>query len=288
MSKKKVYAIVLCLVLLIAVTLPGTLATDATQAEPSADTTPAPEEPGTVQMPNEVTFVSGEKEGEQTTEGQTTENDSTGESTDAPAPVCNCEPVDGVHADTCPLNPDYKAPEAPKTEGEETQNPDQTNSSENTPENPETPEQKPEEQKECTCDPKPAEGEAHKEGCPFYVKPEEQPQQPAELTHIDSCTAECTGENCACACHLFKRIMACTTLEAIDALVQATPEEQLNTLTADEIAQIEAYMQTLVPEPLPAIVIEPSAPPVESEVSLPIVNYTYVAPFGEPVTGGQN
>lgn len=279
MSKKKVYAIVLCLVLLIAVTLPGTLATDATQAEPSNDV-PASEEPGTVQMPNEVTFVSGEKEGEKTTEGQTTENDSTGESTDAP--VCNCEPVDGVHAETCPLNPDYEAPETPKTEGENT-NPDQTNSSENTTE---TPEQKPEEQKECTCDPKPAEGEAHKEGCPLYEKPEE---KPAELTHIDSCTAECTGENCACSCHVYRHIMACTTLDEIWAIIEKTPEAAFATLTEEQNAAIDAKITALEPEPAPEIVITPTTDvTVPSEIVYQTVNYTDVAPFGEPVTGGQN
>ena len=40
--------------------------------------------------------------------------------------------------------------------------------------------------------------------------------------------------------------------------------------------------------PLPAIVIEESEPPVESEICRATVNYTDVAPFGEPVTGGEN
>ena len=42
-----------------------------------------------------------------------------------------------------------------------------------------------------------------------------------------------------------------------------------------------------MPAPLPAIVIEESEPPVESEVYRPTVNYACVAPFGAPVTGGQ-
>ena len=45
-------------------------------------------------------------------------------------------------------------------------------------------------------------------------------------------------------------------------------------------------MDLLMPAPLPAIVIEESEPPVESEIYRPTVNYTNVAPFGEPVTGG--
>ena len=52
--------------------------------------------------------------------------------------------------------------------------------------------------------------------------------------------------------------------------------------------QVEAHMEALMPAPLPAIVIEESEPPVESEICRATVNYTDVAPFGEPVTGGEN
>ena len=36
----------------------------------------------------------------------------------------------------------------------------------------------PAEPKTCTCDPAPAEGEAHKEGCPLYVAPEKPDEEP--------------------------------------------------------------------------------------------------------------
>lgn len=133
--------------------------------------------------------------------------------------------------------------------------------------------------KECTCGA--AEGEAHKEGCPLYVKPVSNASK-----HIDTCTEGCTGEDCKCPCHLFDRLMACQTLEEIEAIIKATPEDVLKSLSEEQVAQVEAYMDSLMPAPLPAIVIEESEPPVESEIYRPTVNYTNVAPFGKPVTGG--
>lgn len=135
--------------------------------------------------------------------------------------------------------------------------------------------------KECTCGA--AEGEAHKEGCPLYVKPVSDASK-----HIDTCTEGCTGEDCKCPCHLFDRLMACKTLEEIEAIIKATPENVLKSLSEEQVAQVEAYMDKLMPAPLPAMVIEESEPPVESEIYRPTVNYTNVAPFGDPVTGGNN
>ena len=154
---------------------------------------------------------------------------------------------------------------------------------ETTPDATPAPEVSPEETKECTCDPAPAEGEAHKEGCPLYVKPVSDASK-----HIDTCTEGCTGEDCKCPCHLFDRLMACQTLEEIEAIIKATPEDVLKSLSEEQVAQVEAYMDKLMPAPLPAIVIEESEPPVESEIYRPTVNYTNVAPFGDPVTGGNN
>ena len=136
--------------------------------------------------------------------------------------------------------------------------------------------------KECTCSA--AEGEAHKEGCPLYAAPE----KPADPSHIDICSDDCTDADCKCTCHLMKKIMACKTLEEIEAIIKATPEDVLKSLSEEQVAQVEAYMDKLMPAPLPAIVIEESEPPVESEIYRPTVNYTNVAPFGDPVTGGNN
>ena len=111
---------------------------------------------------------------------------------------------------------------------------------------------------------------------------------PDDFKHMGTCTKDCTDAECKCPCHLFNKIMACTTLEEIEAMIEATPEDVLRSLSEEQIAQVEAHMEALMPAPLPAIVIEASEPPVESEICRATVNYTDVAPFGEPVTGGEN
>ena len=140
--------------------------------------------------------------------------------------------------------------------------------------------------KTCTCDPAPAEGEAHKEGCPLYAAAAEKTEEETPVVHIEGCSDDCTAEECKCTCHLMKKIMECKTLEEIEAVIAATSEEELKALSEEQVAKIEAHMAKLMPAPAPAIVIEESEAPVESEVYNPTVNYTYVAPFGEPVTGG--
>lgn len=87
---------------------------------------------------------------------------------------------------------------------------------------------------------------------------------------------------------LYDRIMACKTLEEIEDIIMETMEEDLKALTEEQIARIEEYMNSLMPEPLPEIVIEESDPPVESEIYRPTVNYDDVAPFLDPVVGGQD
>ena len=109
-----------------------------------------------------------------------------------------------------------------------------------------------------------------------------------DFKHMGTCTKDCTDAECKCLCHLFNKIMACTTLEEIEAMIEATPEDVLRSLSEEQIAQVEVHMEALMPAPLPAIVIEESEPPVESEICRATVNYTDVAPFGEPVTGGEN
>lgn len=87
---------------------------------------------------------------------------------------------------------------------------------------------------------------------------------------------------------LFERLMVCTTLEELFTLADETPEEELLALTDEENAQIEAKIAALEPEPLPAVVIEESSDePVPSEIIYPTVNFDEVAPFGDPVVGGE-
>lgn len=183
-----------------------------------------------------------------------------------------------VSSDQDAVNSDFTvdtaspAPETQETTGEPEQ-----------PIDPENPEQPAEPELTCTCDPAPAEGEAHKEGCPLYVDP----NAPIVINHIETCLEGCTGEECACVCHLYEKIMAAETLEEIETILAETSEEELKALTEEMIAKIEARMTELMPAPLPAIIIEESEPPVESEVCRATVNYANVAPFGAPVTGGQ-
>ena len=239
MNKKKLFAVVISLALVIGVVLPGTLALSTDQTSSN----------GTNEVPTETTTPAPDTTETPVPEGTEAPAETP---TEEPVKTCTCDPkpAEGeAHKEVCPL---YVAPEQPA-----------------------------EAEKTCTCAPKPAEGEAHKEGCPLYVKPVSNASK-----HIDTCTEGCTGEDCKCPCHLFDRLMACQTLEEIEAIIKATPEDVLKSLSEEQVAQVEAYMDSLMPAPLPAIVIEESEPPVESEIYRPTVNYTNVAPFGEPVTGG--
>ena len=133
---------------------------------------------------------------------------------------------------------------------------------------------------QCTCGA--AEGEAHKEGCPLYAKP-----VPDDFKHMGTCTKDCTDAECKCPCHLFNKIMACTTLEEIWAAFDEASDETVNALTDEQNAQIDAKIEALEPAPAPAVVIEESnEETVPSEIVYGTVNYTFVAPFGDPVTGG--
>ena len=239
MNKKKLFAVVISLALVIGVVLPGTLALSTDQTSSN----------GTTEVPTETTTPAPDTTETPVPEGTEAPAETP---TEEPVKTCTCDPqpAEGeAHKEGCPL---YVAPEQPA-----------------------------EAEKTCTCDPKPAEGETHREGCPLYVKPVSNASK-----HIDTCTEGCTGEDCKCPCHLFDRLMACQTLEEIEAIIKATPEDVLKSLSEEQVAQVEAYMDKLMPAPLPAIVIEESEPPVESEIYRPTVNYTNVAPFGEPVTGG--
>ena len=214
MTKKKFLTLLLCLVMIVSVTLPTTLALSSDSDGASDEVSLTPEEPG-----------------------------AEGEEGEGP------EPYDG------PI--DQELPEDPEN-----------------PENPDEP--------VCTCDPQPEEGEPHQLDCPLYEEPEAQ-----DSSHIPTCFDGCEEPFCTCPCHLFDRIMACMTIEEAEAIIEAASEEALALLTEEQIARIEAHLTALMPEPLPPITIEESEPPVESEIYSPTVNFTYVAPFGEPVTGGR-
>ena len=176
----------------------------------------------------------------------------------------------------------------------------------------------PAEPKTCTCDPAPAEGEAHKEGCPLYVAPEKPAEEPktepeaetktctcdpapadgeehkegcplyvAPFVHLEGCADDCTAEDCKCPCHLMKKIMECTTLDEIWEVLEAASEEALEALTDEQNKKIDARIEELEPVPAPAVTLKAADSIVESEIFVPTANYTNVAPFGEPVGRGQ-
>lgn len=132
----------------------------------------------------------------------------------------------------------------------------------------------------CTCGA--AEGETHKEDCPLYTAPEVS----AASSHTGSCSGGCTDKDCKCGCHLFAKIMACTTLDEIWAVFDEAPDAAINALTDEQNAQIDTKIEALEPAPAPAVIIEESnEKTVPSEIVYRTVNYTFVAPFGDPVTG---
>lgn len=240
MNKKKLFAVVISLALVIAFVLPGTLAVSTDQTSSN----------GTIEVPTETT----------TPAPDTTETPAPEETeapvetpTEEPAKTCTCDPqpAEGeAHKEGCPL---YAAPEQPA-----------------------------EAEKTCTCDPKPAEGEAHKEGCPLYAAPE----KPAAPSHIDTCSDDCADAECKCACHLFNKIMACTTLDQVWAIMDHMTDEQWDALSEAQMDAIDQLIARLDTQPIPMQPEEDNNPQIESEIIYPTVTYTYVAPFGDPVTGG--
>ena len=88
---------------------------------------------------------------------------------------------------------------------------------------------------------------------------------------------------------LFERLMACETLEKLFNLASATSKEELQALTDDENAQIEAKIENLASIRLfPADEEEMNVEteePIISEIIYPTVNFDNVAPFGAPVEG---
>jgi len=193
---------------------------------------------------------------------------------------------------------DAEETEAPETEESteaaetETSAAEETTEAE-TPETSETEETKETEARECTCG---TEDGIHDEDCPLYkktIKATESnattpttPPAPVTQVHLEGCTDDCTGEDCACPCHkmsLFDRLMTCETLEQLFALADKTPEEELLALTEEENMRISAKIKALEPEPLPPVEEEfldiVADETVISEDFCPTINFEYVAPL---------
>ena len=322
MKNKKVFALIVSLALIVGVVLPGTL---AFSNEPAGQTQEAAAAADTKLTEEKTQEVKTEEVKTELPKAEAPKAEAPkAETPKVQEPQCTCDPkpAEGQpHKDNCPVKlaadkaaaekaaAEAKAKlEAEKAETEKTPDPkpEQKPAAEQKPATEQKPEaeQKPAEEKNCTCDPKPGEGQAHKEGCPLYVVP----QKPAEdktctcgpkpedgkqhktdcplFQHLETCGENCTGENCKCPCHLFDQLLACKTKEDMEAIIAATEKEVLLLLSDTQVAKVESHMESLMPAPLPPIVIEESDPPVESEIYTPTVNYTTVAPFVGPVSGG--
>lgn len=258
MSKKKLLTAVISLVLVIAVALPGTLAvSNATATGETPEGTTAPAE--------ELKCTCGAAEGEEHKATCALRSLPAGEDRGEPTEekTCTCAAPEGEpHKEGCPLYVDPNAPAdptAPATDpAEGTQAPEVLT---------------------CTCDPVREEGQPHEQTCPLYDGPK----------HIGTCSDDCTDENCTCTCHLFNKIMACTTLDDIWTLLDNATEEELKALTEEQNRQIDEKITALEPEPVPAIVIESTTEgTVQSEIYTPTRDVTNVAPFRAPVTGSGN
>lgn len=311
MKNKKVFALIVSLALIVGVVLPGTLAFSDEPAGQAQEAAAAADTQLTEEKTQEVKTEAPKAEAAKA-EAPKAETPKAQE----PQCTCNPKPAEGKpHQDNCPvkLAADRAAAEKAAAEAKakleaekaETEKPPDPKPEDKpaAEQKPET-EQKPAEEKTCTCKPMPGEGEAHKEGCPLYVAPEKTPEEkpctcepkPEDgkqhkvdcplFLHLETCGEDCTGEDCKCPCHLFAKLMACKTKEEMEALIAATDKEVLLLLSDTQVAKVEAHMVSIMPAPLPPIVIEESDPPVESEIYTPTVNYTNVAPFVGPVTGG--
>lgn len=164
-------------------------------------------------------------------------------------------------------------------------------------ETPETAETKETEARECTCG---IEDGIHDEDCPLYKETSKAtasnatttttPPAPVTQVHLEGCTDDCTGENCACPCHkmsLFDRLMTCETLDEIWKILDATTDEAMNDLPEEELDQIDAKIRDLE-QLYPTIVIDDMVEDtVQSEIVRVSVDVTDVAPFLAPVKGGR-
>ncbi len=106
------------------------------------------------------------------------------------------------------------------------------------------------------------------------------------FTHKDGCADDCKDESCTCGCHLYRRIMACGTIDEIWEILDNADEASFTLLSEEQNAKIDARIEELEPEPAPAIVIEEATETVPSIIEYGLVSFTDVAPLGEPVTGG--
>lgn len=258
--KKRAIVIALSLALLLSVFVPGTLAMGTTETE--TDTTTV------VQSDTEVLAADGE--GILSGDGQTVVTDGDTVTGDGQTVVTDGNTVIGDGQTTDPTEtttaPEGSAP-TETTAAPEGSDPTET-----------------------TAATDPTETTTATDPTETTVPETTVPETTVPISHWEGCADGCEREDCTCLCHVYERIMACTTLEEIYAILDAYTDEELETLakalTQEQNAKIEAKITALEPAPLPPVVLEESTDePVESEIIYVTVNYANVAPFGKPVSG---
>lgn len=286
--KKRALAIALSLALLLSVFVPGTLATSSTETE--TDTTTVVSQPDTEVLAEDGEgTLSGDgqsvvTDGDTVTgDGQTTDEDSVtgdGQTADPTETTAAPESSDPTETTAAPADTDPTETTAATDPTETTAATDPTVATDPTETTAAT------DPTETTAATDPTETTVPETTVPETTVPE----TIVPVSHWEGCADGCEKEDCKCLCHVYDRIMACTTLEEIYAILDSYTDEELETLamalTEEQNAEIEAKITALEPEPLPPVVLEKSTDePVESEIIYVTVNYANVAPFGEPVSG---
>lgn len=109
--------------------------------------------------------------------------------------------------------------------------------------------------------------------------------QPEQTGDVCQCGGSCGNEACVCVCHVVEKLLRTTDVEEFYTIMENMTPEQIASLTQRHIQLLDEHLAAIEPQPAPAIVLEESEPPVPSVIETPTVNYTNVAPFGDPVTG---
>ena len=187
------------------------------------------------------------------------------------APTCTCGSVDGTHVEGCPL---YVAPTCTCGSADGTHVAGCALYV--------APEQPAEAEKTCTCDPAPAEGEAHKEGCPLYAAPE----QPAEAEKTCTCDPKpAEGEAHLEGCPLYVKPTEENPFKELYDKLMATASiveftEIYAAYTDDDIAQFEKWVvENELLDSLKSHIYAISPAPTMPET----VVFTNAGPFMPPV-----
>jgi|GEM_PF-6220625 len=93
------------------------------------------------------------------------------------------------------------------------------------------------------------------------------------------------GINLPLEISIYEQFMACKSLEELDAVFAIISDEDWNNLTEEERAAITELLMELKQAPTSEVVLIESEPAVQSEIVIPIVDFTNVAPFKDAVIG---